>query len=113
MWFFIKQNQAFNPVNVGMTNKDDGDFARYLGATKKTRKELLLEKCGEHDVSIYINDADETPFGVYAQLRAVASEAELELRLNSKLAVRAANRANVLAIFALLASVIALVLSFF
>ena len=95
-----------------MRKQKDEDFSKFLGETAKTRKESLLEKCSKHDVSIYINDAAEPSSGVYAGLRAVASEAELERRLNSKLAVGIAGRANMIALFALFASVIALVRSF-
>jgi hypothetical protein len=96
-----------------MKKHEDEGFSRFLGETKKTKREALLEKCRKHDVSIYVDDATEPSSGVYADLRAVASEAELERRLNSKLAVGIASCANMIAIFALLCSLVALVRSFF
>lgn len=96
-----------------MRKHKDEDFSKFLGEAKKSRKELLLEKCSKHDVSIHIDDAAETSSGVYAQLRGVVSEAELERRLNSKLAVGVASRANVFAFLALLVSIVALIRSFY
>lgn len=96
-----------------MRKRKDEDFSNFLGKTVKTRKELLLEKCSEHDVSIYIDDAAEPSSGVNARLRAIASEAELERRLNSKLAVGVASRANRIAFFAFLVSIVALARSCF
>jgi hypothetical protein len=92
--------------------QNDQDFSKYLGETPPTRKQRLLEECTERDVSIYIDDASEQSAGVYAVLRAVASEAELERRLNTKKAVGQSNRANLIAVAALAISIVALVKSF-
>lgn len=63
----------------------DEDFSKFLGeAQLPTRKRALLEECKRHDVSPYVDDATETSSGVNALLRGIASEAELERRLNAK-----------------------------
>ena len=96
-----------------MTKQKGADFSKFLGETAQTRKELLIEKCKKLDVSIYIDDEGESSSGIYGQLRAVASEAELEKRLNSKEAVRTASCAFKLAILAFLVSFAAFVRPFF
>ena len=90
---------------------NDQDFSKYLGETQ-TRKQRLLEGCKKNDVSIYIDNPSEQTSGIYAGLRGVASEAELEQRLNAKMAVGQSNRANVIAAITLIASVVALAKSF-
>lgn len=69
-----------------------------------------MQKCG---VSVYVDDASETSAGIYAELRGVASEAELERRLNAKAAVVQATHANRIAMLALVVALAALVKSFF
>jgi hypothetical protein len=89
------------------------DFSTFLSdAEPTTKKQALLEECKKHNVSPYIADASETSSGVYAQFRGVASEAELEGRINAKKALDLANRANLVAIIALLISIVALIKSF-
>lgn len=63
-------------------------------------------------MSVHIDDASETSSGVYAQLRGVASEAELERRLIAKKALGKASWANRIAILALLVAVAAFIKSF-
>ncbi|WP_225580785.1 hypothetical protein, partial [Pseudomonas sp. PDM16] len=63
----------------------------------------------KHDVSIYTDDESESSSGVYAELRGVASEAELERRLLTKKSVSKASRANLIAILALIVSVASLI----
>ena len=92
--------------------QDDQDFSSYLGEVPQTRKQRLLEDCRKNDVSIYIDNPSEQSSGIYAELRGVVSEAELEQRLNAKKAVGQSNRANVIAAIALIVSVVALVKSF-
>lgn len=92
--------------------RNDQDFSKYFGEITKTRKQRLLEKCKKNDVSIYIDDSSEQSSDIYAELRGVASEAELERRFNVKKAVAQSNRANIIAAIALLVSVVALVKSF-
>jgi len=89
---------------------DSDDFTTFFGDTPiPTKKRALIEQCLRHDVSPYIDDASETSSGIYAQLRAVASEAELERRLNAKTALGMARRANVFALLAFVVSVVTLV----
>ena len=92
--------------------RNDQDFSQYLGETSQSRKQRLLAECKKHDVSIYIGNPAEQTAGVYAELRAVASESELEQRLNAKKAVDQSNRANVIAVVALVGSILALIKSF-
>lgn len=93
------------------SNSDD--FTDFLDAPPISRKESLLRNCKKFDVSIYIDDASETSSGVYASMRAVASEAELERRLNAKKAVLQASSANKIAICALIVAIVAFVRSFY
>lgn len=92
--------------------KSNQDFSKYFGETPNTRKQRLLEDCRKNDVSIYLDNPSEQSSGTYAELRGVASEAELERRLNAKKAVSQSTRANVIAAIALIVSLVALVKSF-
>jgi hypothetical protein len=87
---------------------NDQDFSKYLDEVPQTRKQRLLEECKKNDVSPYINDPSESSSVIYAELRGVACEAELEQRLNTKRAVNRSFFANVIAIFALFISIAAL-----
>jgi len=93
-------------------NIEEQDFSDYLPGTPKSRKQLLLEACEKQSVPVYLDDPTESSSGIYAELRGVASEAELERRLNAKVAVGLARCANRVAIIALLISIIALIKSF-
>ena len=89
------------------------DFSTWLGDTQKpTKKMTLIEECEKYDVSPYVDDVAETSSGVYASLRGVASEAELERRLIARKVLGMASRANTIAILAFLVSVAALIKSF-
>ena len=92
--------------------QNDQDFSKFVDEAPKTSKQRLLEECAKHDVSIYIDNPSEQSAGVYAEFRGVASEAELERRLNAKKAVGQSYRANVIAAVALIVSLVALVKSF-
>jgi hypothetical protein len=92
--------------------QSDQDWSKYFGEIPQTRKQRLLEECKRHDVSIHIDNPSEQSSGIYADFRGVASEAELEQRLNAKKAVGQSNRANIIATIALIVSVVALVKSF-
>lgn len=92
--------------------RNDQDFSHYLDGAPQSRKQRLLAECQKHDISPHIDNRYETSSGVYAELRGVASEAELEQRLNAKKAIGRSNRANLIAFLALVASVVALVKSF-
>ena len=86
------------------------DFSAFLGdAQIPTNKDALLKQCLQHDVSPYIDEASETSSGIYAQLRGVASAAELERRLNAKNTLGVASRANRIAFLAFLISIATLV----
>lgn len=92
-------------------NSRDEDFSAFLDDAKKSTKQILIEKCRRNNASIYVDDASETSSGIYAQLRGVASEAELERRLNAKKALGLASRANTVAILAFLVSIATLVVA--
>ena len=86
--------------------KANSDFSVFVSAIPLTRKQLLLEECKNQDVSIYIDDPMEQSAGAYAIFRGVASEAELECRLNAKKAMILFKRANVIEFATFTASVI-------
>lgn len=87
------------------------DFSAYFDEPPKTRKQRLLEDCEKHDVSVHIDDAAEQSSSFSALFRGVASEAELERRLNEKKAIHNANRANVISAISLIVSIVALIIS--
>ena len=95
-----------------MKNAETKDFSKFIDSPEKSRKEKLIEECRKQDVSIYIDDATETSKTIYAEMRAVASEAELERRLNSKRSVNIANRSSIVSAIALFVSIVALIKSF-
>ena len=101
-------NRIFNAKAA----KKDSDFSTFVSAVPLTRKQLLIEECKKHDVAIYIDDPSEQSAGVYAIFRGVVSEAELEVRLNPKRSFSLSRRTNVIALFVLLVSAIALFKSF-
>jgi hypothetical protein len=88
--------------------QDNQDFSHFFGEQKETRKERLLKECQKNNVSIYVDDVSEPSSGIYAELRGVASEAELERRLDVRKAVRQSNYANIIAVISFVISVIAL-----
>lgn len=91
----------------------DEDFSKFLGEQPQTRKQRLLLECEKHGISICRDDPTEQSASVYAELRATASEVELEQRLNARKAVSQAKCANAIAVIALIVSVVALIKSFF
>jgi len=93
-------------------NQKEQDFSKFFGDIPQTRKQQLLQDCEKNDVSIYIDNPSEQSSGIYAELRGVASEAELEQRLNAKKAIGQSNQANTIAVIALIVSIFALVKSF-
>lgn len=89
------------------TRLQDTDFSTFVPAVPPTRKQQLIEKCQKQNVPISIDD----PLERSAIFRSVASEAELERRLNAKevaaLSERAnthSKRANVIALLAFIVS---------
>lgn len=94
-------------------NLKEEDFSSFLGSAQApSNKERLLHECKKLGVAPYIDDPSESSSGVYAQLRGVASEAELERRINAARASKLARYANIIAVLALLVSVVALVKPF-
>lgn len=91
--------------------QSEQDWSKYL-EIPSTRKQKLLEDCKKNDVSIYIDNPSEQSSGIYAEFRGVASEAELERRLNARKAGDQSSRANFIATIALIVSILALVKSF-
>ncbi len=91
-----------------MKSRDESNFSKFLPKEASTKKQRLIEECQRRSVSIFVDDAAETISGVYAEMRPVASEAELERRLLAKLAVSRSQQANLVAILALAISVASL-----
>lgn len=92
--------------------RNDQDWSKFFGdLPPQTRKQRLIEECKRQNVSIHIDDPAESSSGIYAELRGVASEAELERRLVAKLAIKQSSRANWIAGAALLVSLISLAIS--
>ena len=92
--------------------KQDQDWSKFLAEAKTSRKQRLLEQCQKYDVSIHVDEATESSEGVYASLRAVASEAELERRIVAKRSEINTRRANIVSAIVLVVSIAALVKSF-
>jgi len=82
--------------------RDPEDFSAYLPQGPESTKEKLIAECKRRGISVHVNDASETSSGVYAELRAVASEAELQSRLLQVIASDTAASANRIAWLALL-----------
>ena len=87
------------------------DFSNFLGNATTTRKQRLIAECEKYSVTIFIDDSSESSAGVYAQMRAVASEAELERRLLVRKAISKSGWANFIANLALIISIATLVKS--
>ena len=87
---------------------DQEDFSAYLKDTATSKKKELIAECQRRGVSIFVDDQSESSTGIYAQVRAVASEAELERRLLSVKALGSAQRANVIAWLAMAVAVVGL-----
>ena len=81
---------------------DPQDFSSYLPQGPESVKEKLIAECQRRGVPIYVLDPTETSSGVYASLRAVASESELQGRLLQTIAAQTAFKANRIAWLALL-----------
>ena len=90
---------------------DKDDFSGFLSKKTTTNKQRLIIECQKYSISIFVDDASEDSSGVYAQMRAVASEAELERRLLARMAIRKSVHANPISILALVVSVAGLVKS--
>jgi hypothetical protein len=91
------------------------DWEKFFGDSlpPETRKQRLIDECKRLDVSIYVDDVSEASSGIYAELRGVVSEAELERRLVAKLTARHSRHANFIAIVALVVSIGSLIVAIF
>ena len=69
---------------------DGADFSTFVPTALLTCKQQLIEECQKQDISIYIDDTSEQS----VIFRCVASEAELERRLNAKNAITLSKAAN-------------------
>lgn len=105
-------NQIIKALGFFRPKQKDIDFSEFMDGIPQTRKQRLIEECRKQDVSIYIDDSTEHSAGIYAEFRCAASEAELDRRLNVKKTTDYSKRANVIALLALLTSVIALIMPF-
>lgn len=92
--------------------KANSDFSAFVPTPPLTRKQLLIGKCVNQDVSISIDDPSEPSVGVYTIFQSIASEIELERRLNAKKAVTFSNPANVISMLVLIVLTITLAKSF-
>jgi hypothetical protein len=89
-------------MNWNPFRKKDQDWSKFFGEqSNESRKERLIRLCNSQNVSIYIDDQSETAEGIYAALRAVASEAELERRLNTQRALAQSKYSNYISLIAL------------
>ena len=90
---------------------DPEDFSHYLPQGPESLKERLVAECQRRGISVYVSDSSETSSGVYANLRAVASEAELQSRLMQAITTETASKANRIAWLALGIGIASLVVS--
>ncbi|MDT8383600.1 MAG: hypothetical protein RRB22_04225 [Gammaproteobacteria bacterium] len=95
-----------------MNGSNQQDFSNFLPRAKPTKKEELIEECKKLNVSPYIDDSGETSSGVYSEMRAVASEAEIERRLIAKRSMLSAEHSKYISIIAIVIALISLVKSF-
>lgn len=79
--------------------------------TDKSRKQQLIEECNKHNVCVFIDDSTESSSGIYSKIRATASEAELERRLNQFKTVQFSQKANRNSWIAIAISAIALIVT--
>lgn len=70
-----------------------------------SRKQHLIDECDKQDHTIY---KDESSENIDSTMRPVASEAELERRLNSKNTMNQAKRANIISAIALFVALISI-----
>jgi len=88
---------------------DPEDFSSLLPSGPGSFKDKLIAECQRKGVSVYVSDPSEARSGPYALLRAVASEVELQSRLNACLSLKRAMWANRIAWLALVIGVAALI----
>lgn len=90
--------------------RDGTDWSKHFGDIPVSRKQRLIDECHKKDVTIY---KDESSEDIDSIMRPVASEAELERRLNSKNTMNQAKRANVISAIALIVALISVVISIY
>lgn len=96
----------------GFTKRNDlEDFSNYLPQDPESTKGKLIAECQRRGISVYVADSSETSSGVYANLRAVAPESELQSRLLQVIAAETAHKANRIAWLALFVSLVSLVVA--
>ena len=103
----------FTQIVKSKETKKGTDYSAFLSGMPSTHKQQLIDECKKRDVSIYIDNPSEHSRSVYAIFRGVASEAELDHRLNNKNGTIHSKRANIIAILALLVSIVSCVKLFF
>lgn len=95
-------------------SKNEDNWNNFLEKNEDdSSKQKLLNECQRLNVCIYVDDVAESSSGVYSHLRGVASEAELERRLNSKIAVLQSRKSNRIALIALAISCLSLLVAIF
>lgn len=94
-------------------NVEATDYSKLFGEVQPTAKQLLIERCQRNCISVFVDDPSENSADFYAEFRGVASEAELERRLNSKLALSQVKHSNKIALLALVVSLGSFVNSFY
>lgn len=101
--------------NLFKKNLNENNWEHFLGneSTAKTRKQRLLDECKTNDVSIYIDNENETSAGVYSLMRAAASESELERRLIAKKTYIEQRATKKIAILAIVISIASLLLALY
>lgn len=80
---------------------------------QQSKKELLIEQCSKNNVCIFVDDQSESSIGIYAEIRSVASEAELQRRLDANIQIRNSIKAFWISVVALVVSVLAVAISFY
>lgn len=88
-----------------MRKHDGQDFSRYLSQSGSSKKQKLIIECKSNHLSIFLDDSSETAESTHTMMRPIASEAELERRLNAHKAIYNSKIANAIAILALLFSI--------
>jgi hypothetical protein len=90
--------------------KEGTDWSKHFGDEPVSRKQRLIDECNKQDVTIYKDESSENTDSI---MRPVASEAELERRLNSKNTMSQAKRANIISAIALFVALISIVISIY
>lgn len=68
--------------NIFKRQQREQDWSLYFGKVEPSKKRRLIQFAEKKNISIYLDDSGENSSGVYAVFRGVASEVELEKRIN-------------------------------